>query len=115
MPTKVQRSKAIHPDERLSDRAFNEKYWESLTSVYYLSHEIAQSSDDEQSVDLQSSSGKEEEEEESDQNENDRDKEVEIVIKCEDEEMADDFKMENHQNSQFNNIPIAKCGTYVWS
>ncbi|MBW0560641.1 hypothetical protein O181_100356 [Austropuccinia psidii MF-1] len=114
MPTKEQRIKAIHPNERLSDRAFNEKYWESLTSVYYLSHEIAQSSDDEQSLDLQSSSGKEEEEE-SDQNENNRDKEVEIVIKCEDEEMADDFKMENHQNRQFNNIPIEKCGTDVWS
>ncbi|MBW0524322.1 hypothetical protein O181_064037 [Austropuccinia psidii MF-1] len=113
MPTKEQRSKAIHPDERLSDRAFNEKYWESLTSVYDLSHEIAQSSDDEeteesdekQSPDLQSSRGKEEEEE-SDQKENNRDKEVESVIKCEYEEMADDFKMENHQNRQFNDMFI---------
>ncbi|MBW0497101.1 hypothetical protein O181_036816 [Austropuccinia psidii MF-1] len=113
-------SKAIHPNERLSNRAFNDTYWESLTSIYDLLNELAQSSDDDEteesddeiSLDIQSSSG---EEEESDQNENNRDKEVKIVIKCEDEEMADDFEMENHQNRQFNNMFIEECGTDVWS
>ncbi|MBW0493955.1 hypothetical protein O181_033670 [Austropuccinia psidii MF-1] len=118
-------SKAIHPDERISNRAFNDKYWEPLTSVYDLSHELSQRSDDDdqteesddkQSLDIQSSSGEEEEEEEeSEQNDNNRDKEVEIVIKCEDEEMADDFEIENHQNREFNNMFIEECGTDVWS
>ncbi|MBW0500594.1 hypothetical protein O181_040309 [Austropuccinia psidii MF-1] len=113
-------SKAIHPNERLSDRAFNDKYWESLTSVYDLSHELSQSSDDdeteesddEQSLEIKSSSG-EEEEDESDQNENNHDKEVDIVIKREDDEIANDFEMENHQNHQLNNVFIEECGTDV--
>ncbi|MBW0555743.1 hypothetical protein O181_095458 [Austropuccinia psidii MF-1] len=113
-------SKAIHPNERLSNRAFNDQYLESLTSVYELSHELSQSSDDdeteesddEQSLDIKSSSG-EEEEDESDQNENNHDKEVEIGIKREDDEMANDFEMENHQNHQFNNMFIEECGTDV--
>ncbi|MBW0489074.1 hypothetical protein O181_028789 [Austropuccinia psidii MF-1] len=92
-------SKAIHINGRFSDKAFNDMYWESLTSVYDLVHELSQSSDDDeteesddkQSLDIQSSSAKEEEDE-SDQKKN-HDKQVEIVIKCEDEETADDFEM----------------------
>ncbi|MBW0575620.1 hypothetical protein O181_115335 [Austropuccinia psidii MF-1] len=38
-----------HPDERLSDRNFTEKYWEINTEKYDLSHEIAREDEDSES------------------------------------------------------------------
>ncbi|MBW0575178.1 hypothetical protein O181_114893 [Austropuccinia psidii MF-1] len=41
----VEMSNKIHTDENLRDKAFNEKYWEAVTQPYDLSHEGAESSD----------------------------------------------------------------------
>ncbi|MBW0501752.1 hypothetical protein O181_041467 [Austropuccinia psidii MF-1] len=38
-----------HPDEKLSDKQFSEKYWEQVTQEYNLLHEIAVDEDDDES------------------------------------------------------------------
>ncbi|CAH7670390.1 hypothetical protein PPACK8108_LOCUS5092 [Phakopsora pachyrhizi] len=40
-----------HPDEKLSDKRFSDKYWDQATVAYDLSHEIAKEDDDDNSDD----------------------------------------------------------------
>ncbi|MBW0483425.1 hypothetical protein O181_023140 [Austropuccinia psidii MF-1] len=46
--TDIQSAKRLNPDESLRDKAFNDKYWELVTQPYDLSHELDESSDDEE-------------------------------------------------------------------
>ncbi|MBW0560727.1 hypothetical protein O181_100442 [Austropuccinia psidii MF-1] len=46
--TDIQSEKQLNPDESLWDKAFNDKYWELVTQPYYLSHELDESSYDEE-------------------------------------------------------------------
>ncbi|MBW0474921.1 hypothetical protein O181_014636 [Austropuccinia psidii MF-1] len=64
-----------HPDERLSDRKFTEKYWEKCTASYDLSHEISKEDD-----------GLESDEDESESIENYSKSDEEIVAENNDEE-----------------------------
>ncbi|MBW0555995.1 hypothetical protein O181_095710 [Austropuccinia psidii MF-1] len=43
----IEISKKLNPDEKLGDKAFNKKYWDLVTEPYDLSHEIAESSEEE--------------------------------------------------------------------
>ncbi|MBW0539232.1 hypothetical protein O181_078947 [Austropuccinia psidii MF-1] len=43
----IEMSKKLNPDENLGDKAFNKKYWDLVTEPYDLSHEIAESSEEE--------------------------------------------------------------------
>ncbi|MBW0515845.1 hypothetical protein O181_055560 [Austropuccinia psidii MF-1] len=50
LPDAIQSIRGIqHPDEKLSDKRFSEKYWEQVTQEYDLSHEIAVDEDDDES------------------------------------------------------------------
>ncbi|MBW0558152.1 hypothetical protein O181_097867 [Austropuccinia psidii MF-1] len=73
-----------HPDERLSDRKFTEKYWEKCTASYDLSHEISKEDDGSESDDDESES---------------------IASYSEsDEEIAEDNNEEESNQSEFNRV-----------
>ncbi|MBW0465281.1 hypothetical protein O181_004996 [Austropuccinia psidii MF-1] len=46
--TDIQSAKQLNPDESLWDKAFNDKYLESVTQPYNLSHELDESSENEE-------------------------------------------------------------------
>ncbi|MBW0482746.1 hypothetical protein O181_022461 [Austropuccinia psidii MF-1] len=82
-----------HPDEKLSDKKFSEKYWDQLTKKYDLSHEIPADEDDDESnsdyEDIESESSSNIDivlnEENEDEDEEDKNSNLD-----EDEEMADE-------------------------
>ncbi|MBW0557671.1 hypothetical protein O181_097386 [Austropuccinia psidii MF-1] len=51
IPTDIEMSNQIHTDERIHDKAFNQKYWEVVSQPYDLLHEIDYSSDEEEEED----------------------------------------------------------------
>ncbi|MBW0544683.1 hypothetical protein O181_084398 [Austropuccinia psidii MF-1] len=54
IPTDIEMSNETHPDERIHDKAFNQKYWEVVSQPYDLLHEIAYSSDEQEDDDDES-------------------------------------------------------------
>ncbi|MBW0523415.1 hypothetical protein O181_063130 [Austropuccinia psidii MF-1] len=89
-----------HPDEKLGDKRFSEKYWDEATQPYDLSHEIAAEDDDNESnldsEDDSSSSGTDlDEENDSEEEESNENSEIDG-----EEMMDEDVDMQNSENLQ---------------